>query len=289
MEKIIEEIIWFAYIVLMLGAVSTVIWLIGHGIWVFWEEYKRTFNETARTNMEDMFMFVDAKKLFSFYVGGIFAIPLIVLLITREWILVLPGLIAAVVLPWLIYQTIRTRRLKKFEKQLPDAFIMLSGSLQAGASLSSALEGLVQEQPAPLSQEFELLVRQQRMGVDLDMALTNMEQRLPIPDFIVAISSIKISREVGGNLVEVMDTMAKTLRKKADMEGKIESLTAQGKLQGIVMTMLPLLLGAVLMKIEPVAMGKMFTTPVGWGVLSVIIVMELLGYMTIRKITSIDV
>ena len=132
-------------------------------------------------------------------------------------------------------------------------------------------------------------MRQTRIGVDMETGLSNMEKRLPIPDFIVVVSAIKISREVGGNLIEVMETLADTLRRKASMEGKIESLTSQGRLQGKVMTGLPILLGVVLMQIEPEAMSKLFTTPIGWGTLAVILVMEFLGYMTIQKITSIDV
>ena len=116
-----------------------------------------------------------------------------------------------------------------------------------------------------------------------------MEKRLPIPDFIIALSAIKIAREVGGNLIEVMETLANTLRRKASMEGKIDSLTSQGRLQGKVMTGLPVLLGLVLMQIEPEAMSKLFTTPVGWGTLTVIVVMETLGFMTIKRITDIDV
>lgn len=102
-------------------------------------------------------------------------------------------------------------------------------------------------------------------------------------------TALRINREVGGNLAETIESLADTLRRKSTMEGKIESLTAQGRLQGIVMTGLPILLGMLLNFLEPEAMSKLWTTGVGWMVLAVIIGMEAAGYVIIRKITSIDV
>lgn len=264
-------------------------WLATDTVSEFLSEYREIFHESAKADLADMFMFVDAQRLFFLNVLAISIAPLFVWIITNNFLACVVSAGITAVLPRVIYNSLRRKRLDKFEKQLPDAFMMLSGSLQAGASLNMALENLVQEQPAPLNQEFALLVRQARIGVDFDTAMGNMEKRLPIPDFQIALSAIRISREVGGNLVQVIETMAETLRRKSVMEGKIESLTAQGKLQGIVMAGLPILLALLLMKIEPDAMGLLFTTPAGWATLIVIIVMETLGYLSIRKITSIDV
>ena len=111
----------------------------------------------------------------------------------------------------------------------------------------------------------------------------------PMQDFRMLTTALRINREVGGNLAETIEALADTLRRKATMEGKIASLTAQGKLQGLVMTGLPVLLGVLLNFLEPEAMRKLWTTGIGWTVLSIIVVMELLGYFMIRKITSIDV
>ena len=116
-----------------------------------------------------------------------------------------------------------------------------------------------------------------------------MEKRNPIPDFALVISALRISREVGGNLAEILNSLADTLREKQTMEGKIASLTAQGKIQGVVMTALPLLVMFGLTQIEPVAMAPLFTTWPGWLTLTVIGVMEVMGYFFIQKITAIDV
>jgi tight adherence protein B len=161
--------------------------------------------------------------------------------------------------------------------------------MRAGASLTVAMESMVKEQRPPLSQEFDLLLREQRVGVDFDTALKNMEKRLPIQDFIMVVSGMRISREVGGNLADILETLADTLRMKHQMEGKIKALTAQGKMQGLVMTSLPLFLMFILTHMEPEAMAPLYNTYVGWATLAVIAVMEVVGYMAIQKIVSIDV
>jgi tight adherence protein B len=155
--------------------------------------------------------------------------------------------------------------------------------------LNVALESMVSESQPPLAQEFELMLREQRLGVDLDTALQNMERRMPLQDFIMVVAGMRISREVGGNLADTLEGIADTLRRKLTMEGKIQALTAQGRMQGIVMTCLPLFLMFILKYMEPVAMAPLFNTWYGWLTLAFIIVMEFVGYFFISKIVNIDV
>ncbi len=255
----------------------------------FMVDYKTAFTETASSNLADMFSVADPLKLFYLNVGAIVIVPGLVYLAFGDWTLALGILIALILLPNMLYKIGRRRRLKRFESQLPDGLGLVSGSMRAGASLNIALESLVREQQPPLSQEFALFLRQQRIGVDFETSLTHMEKRVPLNDFSMVIAALRISREVGGNLAEVLEALAETLRRKHMMEGKIDSLTAQGKLQGVVMTGLPILLAVLLNFMEPEAMAKLWTTPIGWAVLGVIVFMEIMGYMMIRKITSIDV
>jgi len=284
-----ETVLYFSFIILASISSGMIGWVAARAFRKFWNEYQSTFSESATNNLGDMFMFVDPQKLFMFNIIGVVVIPIFVWLVSHNLIATVAAMAGMIALPWWIYKTIKKNRFKRFEQQLPEALMAISSNLQAGASLQMAFEGLINEQPKPLNQEFELLIRQTRIGVDMETGLSNMEKRLPIPDFIVVVSAIKIAREVGGNLIEVMEKLANTLRRKASMEGKIDSLTSQGRLQGKVMTGLPILLGVVLMQIEPKAMSMLFTTPMGWATLAVIIVMEILGYLTILKITSIDV
>jgi len=251
--------------------------------------YRNVFTESASANMADMFLFIDTTRLFYINLAAIIIFPLLVWFIVGDMPTALAVFVLIALLPGIVYRSMRKKRLRRFEEQLPDGLLMIAGAMRAGASLNIALEGLVKEQPAPLSQEFELFMREQRIGVDFEKSLNNMEKRLPIQDFHMLTSALRINREIGGNLAEILEALAETLRRKHQMEGKIDSLTAQGKLQGIVMTGLPVLLGVLLYLMEKEAMEKLWTTTIGWIVLGIILIMESMGYIMIRKITTIDV
>ncbi len=264
-------------------------WLLSRKALAFLEGYKETFTTTASSNLSDMFLFVDPNRLFMLNLAAIVIFPALTWLVFRDVAAMIAVLLIVMLAPPFFYRRLRSQRLARFEAQLPDALLMVSGAMRAGASLNIAMEGLVKEQPAPISQEFELFLKEQRLGVEFNESIKAMEERNPIPDFTMLVTALRINREVGGNLAETMETLGETLRRKAMMEGKIDSLTAQGRLQGMVMTGLPILLGVLLYFMEPEAMSKLWTTPVGWGLCIVIVVMEAMGYFIIKKITSIDV
>lgn len=265
------------------------IWIAMQGVRALLARQKSQLETSSKTTLADMFIFIDATQLFYYNVAALVVLPTLVWLFTANPVFVTGTAVATLILPKYYIAMLKTRRLKRFEEQLPDALLMVSGAMRAGASLNVALESMIKEQKPPLSQEFELMLREQRLGVDFDQALVNMEKRNPLQDFSLVVSGLRISREVGGNLAEILESLAHTLREKATMEGKIRSLTAQGKMQGLIMSCLPLLMMAALNWIEPKAMGTMFTTLFGWVTLSVIIVMIVIGYLFIRKITTIDV
>lgn len=244
---------------------------------------------TANTDLAAMFIFIDPKLLFKYSVGSLIVIPILLLIVLDNPLIAVVSGVVVAFMPRYFVKHLRKSRLDLFEKQLPDALLMVSGGMRAGASLSVALESMVKEQKPPLAQEFDLMLREQRLGVDFDTALSNMEKRMPLPDFVLLVAAMKITREVGGNFAEILESLAITLRRKHEMEGKIKALTAQGKLQGIVMAMLPVFLLAILTFMEPAAMAPLYNTLYGWGVLLVVSIMITVGYLGIRKIVNIDV
>lgn len=244
---------------------------------------------TAKTDLAAMFIFIDPKLLFKYSVGSLIVIPIVLLIVLDNPLIAVVSGVVVAFMPRYFVKHLQKSRLELFEKQLPDALLMVSGGMRAGASLSVALESMVKEQKPPLAQEFDLMLREQRLGVDFDTALSNMEKRMPLPDFVLLVAAMKITREVGGNFAEILESLATTLRRKHEMEGKIKALTAQGKLQGIVMAMLPVFLLAILTFMEPAAMAPLYNTLYGWGVLLVVSIMITVGYLGIRKIVNIDV
>jgi len=252
-------------------------------------EWRASFTENARVTLEDMFLFIDPSRLFRLNLLMFVLLPLLAWLLTGAPVLaVLAGLLGAV-LPRVAWVVMRHRRSMRLVQQLPDGLTMMAGSLRAGASLQNALDMVVRESPAPLSQEFSLLLREQRLGLALEDSLRGLGQRLKMEDIDLFVAALTIAKEVGGNLSEILDRLAAALRAKAVMEGKIRALTAQGKLQGIIVGLLPIFLAGILYVMDPPAMLPLFTTVYGWGVMAGIAVLLMLGAVFIRKIVSIDV
>ena len=255
----------------------------------FMDRQKSSIDAAAKTDLAEMFIFVDSNQLFVYNMAALLVFPPAVYLIFDGFVLPITVAILIAFIPKYLVSRLRKTRMSTFERQLPDALLMVSGGMRAGASLAVALESMVKEQKPPLAQEFDLMLREQRLGIDFDTALSNMEKRMPLPDFILLVAAMRITKEVGGNFAEILESLSITLRRKLEMEGKIKALTAQGKLQGIVMACLPLFLMGILTLMEPEAMAPLYNTLYGWITLFVIFVMVGLGYLGISKIVNIDV
>jgi tight adherence protein B len=191
--------------------------------------------------------------------------------------------------PGLLMQTLRRRRLARFERQLPAALMSLAGGLSAGASLAVALKHIVEQSEAPLSQEFGLMLREQRLGVPFAAALDNLHGRVPSEATVLVVAALRVAAQTGGNLAEALERIADTLRSRQMLQGKIRALTAQGRLQAWIVGSLPVFLGLALDRLEPQAMAVLWHTPLGWSVLAVGAVLETAGIFLIRRIVNIDV
>jgi tight adherence protein B len=199
------------------------------------------------------------------------------------------GILVGVLAPRFLLSFLKKRRVDKFIYQFPDALMTLAAALRAGASLSKGLEQLALRQPPPLSQEFALVVAEHRVGRDLSEALEEMCVRIPRQELELFAAAVGISRGVGGNLADTLDSLAKTLSEKMHIEGKIAALTGSGRSQGWVVSLLPVAVGAVLFKQQPKEMSLLFTEVYGWAVLAIVGIMMTLAVFMIRKIVNIDV
>lgn len=279
---------WTVALLVMAGVTIAGVAL-AHAGEAFLHRYRRNFVNQARLNLADMFLFMDTQKLFTVNVVAMLVLSAMAWAISGNALLGIATLVLVAVMPRKIYAWLKQRRLDRIQQQLPDALLMLSASLKAGVGFAPALETLVQDGQPPLAQELALLLREQRMGVRTDEALDNFAKRVPIVDVGLFVSAVSISREVGGNLADTLSTLAETLRRKLIMEGKVKALTAQGRLQGIVMALLPVGLIGFLALFYSETMQPMFNTWTGWLVLGTASVMEYLGYRMCRKIMTIDI
>ncbi|MCX5781189.1 MAG: type II secretion system F family protein [Elusimicrobia bacterium] len=181
------------------------------------------------------------------------------------------------------------KKLELFDNQLIEALGMLANSVRAGQSFMQALENMVKDTKDPISSQFADALRQVKLGVSVNKALEEITERIRSKDLKIVITSINLARETGGNLGEILSRIADTMRERKKIRGKINALTAQGRMSGMVMGAVPFILLFVLYFIEPEIMGLLFTTLLGNLMLTVAVIMISLGMFVINKIISIDI
>ena len=180
-------------------------------------------------------------------------------------------------------------RLSSFNKQLPDTITLLSNSLRAGSSFLQSIELVSREGGPPMSEEMGRVVREVNLGLGMEEALHNLVRRIKSDDLDLMVTAIGIQQQVGGNLAEILDTIAFTIRERVRIKGDINTLTAQGRVSGYLVAFLPIALGAALNAINPSFMEPLFTQTIGRILIGVGAVMMIIGFLAIRKITDIKV
>ena len=271
------------------AAAGLLAWFAAHAGTGAMGRYRSAFPERTRFQAQEFFFFVDPKHLFVVNIAVMLLGAVLAWIVTGNAIIAVPVFFALALLPRLLYAGMRHRRMYKFEQQLPDALMMLSGGLRAGVGLNAAMQQLVSEASAPLVQEFTLMLREQRLGVTLEQSLNNLARRMPTQTTVLVVSAMRIASDTGGGLAETLERTAYTIRSRLQMEGKIAALTAQGKLQAWVVSLLPVLLMLVLDRMEPEAMHYLWHTRLGWATLAGMAALESMGIYVIRRIIAIDV
>jgi tight adherence protein B len=181
------------------------------------------------------------------------------------------------------------KRTEKMREQLPDVLTIMASSLRAGHSFMQALDTTAREIAQPAATEFQRVVSEIRLGRPTDDALEALAVRVGSPDFRWAVLAVNIQREVGGNLAEILDNVADTLRERAMMRRQIKVLTAEGRLSAWVLTGLPIAIGVYMYAVNPDYIGLLFTTKLGLFMLGTAVVLLVLGIFWMRKIVDIDV
>ncbi|MBM7660294.1 tight adherence protein B [Bacillus mesophilus] len=199
------------------------------------------------------------------------------------------GGITGFVLPKWYLNKKQKERLRAFNESLPDMITTIIGSLRAGFSFPQALKTVVEEANSPIKEEMETVLREMQYGSNIEESLQGLKDRMPSDDLDLMIQAILIQRQVGGNLATVLDKIVETIRDRTKIQRQIVTLTAQGRLSGIVIGLLPVILGCVLYLIEPDYIGTLFTNVIGIIMLSAGVISSAIGFVFIRKLTTIEV
>ncbi len=180
-------------------------------------------------------------------------------------------------------------RMKKFSNQLPDALDLISSSVKGGQSLNSAVQNVAEEMPEPICDEFRIMSDELMFGVTFETALSHLVLRVPTPDVQFFTSALLIQKETGGNLSEVLDGLQRTIRERFRILGQVRSLTAQGKLSGVIVALLPLALLLAIHLTNAAYLSNLFTEKIGRILLACAGGLQLIGVFFIRKIVNIEV
>jgi tight adherence protein B len=199
------------------------------------------------------------------------------------------GPVAAWVLSAIYLRFRQGRRTRAFNNQLGDTITLLSNALKAGYSFAQALASVSRNASPPISEEFTRATREIALGISVDDALNHMVERNKSEDFDLLVTAVQIQRVVGGNLAEILDTIAFTIRERVRIQGEIRTLTAQAKISGIIITLLPFGLAAVLAVISPSYFSPMLSDSFGHVMLGAGVFMIIIGAAAIQKIVKIEV
>lgn len=237
---------------------------------------------------------VDEKKItllmlfMSFGLGSLFFILF--------WPKVLIGLVFGVSvtimgwsLPLIIVKNIYERRCTKFVDQMVDGLTIMANGIKSGSNAPQAMSRVVEIMANPISQEFQTVLTQTQFGQSFEAALNDLGDRIPRPDVQMFVTSVNILKETGGNLAETFQTIVTVVRERQKVEKKIEAMTAQGLMQGMIVTMVPFALAGIFFLIDPNFIKPMFTTTLGLFLCFVILVLQIIGGVVIKKIVTIKV
>jgi len=263
---------------------------------------KRDFGANLLRDLGAADLKLKPSEFLAIWAGAIVGLPIVLFLVgfvvpsLQSPLILLLGLFLGFLIPRFWLRRRKSSRLNAFNKQLPDTITLIANALRAGSSFLQAIELVVREARPPINIEFGRVIREVNLGLPFDQALENMVRRVRSDDLELMATAIAIQHQVGGNLAEILDSIAFTIRERVRIKGEINTLTAQQRLSGYVVAGLPIGLAAILFVIAPSFFQPMFEKPpdllgIPVGVILLVIggVAMFIGFQIIRKIVDIEV
>lgn len=249
--------------------------------------------EEQRANLKDMMLFIDPKKLVLFNtvcpIASTFIFAMFIGINFGSYILgALIGLTIGFLIPSIAVKRIIVNRKNKFSSQISDGLIILSSCLKGGLSLLQAVEALVEELPAPISQEFGLILRENKMGMSLEESFEKLNKRLPSEELNLLTTAILVSRETGGDITQLFGTLINTIRAKLKLSDNVKTLSMQGKIQGVIMSILPIIFTMMVYSFNPHYFDVMLANSMGRALLVYAVISEIVGIFLIRAFSRMN-
>ena len=234
---------------------------------------------------------IQLRLLFCITAAGVIAGALILFdVMVFIWlpVAVFIGLIGYMLPRWFFYLKLAGRK-RVFESRILDLAMGLANGLRAGQALPQSLEAIVRRLDGPIHEEFAVVLREYRLGLDLPEALERLHLRMPCEDLRLLITSIRLTTQSGGSLADVLSQMTEMIRKRTEYQEKLRTMTAQGRFEAIAISIAPLAAFIILYFIDTELMAPMLQTGLGWAAIGVVVMLEVVGFFVINKIVTIEV
>lgn len=284
---------WISY-PLFCTSISVVVYMLFDRVLAYLRKRSLGQREEVIRILELMFVETDRKKItwlmimVSFGLGGLWFL----VLWPRATLGLLIGTVVTVTMwsvPLMYVKRQWEKRCSRFVEQMVDGLTIMSNGIKAGLSVTQSMERVSENLPNPISQEFNLVLSQIRLGRSVEEALIDLGDRIPKPDVQMYVTAINILKETGGNLAETFSTIVVVIRERQKVERKIEAMTAQGIMQGIMVSMIPFLILGLFYFTDPGYLAPMFSTTLGIVLLIVMLGLQIMGGIAIRKVVTIKV
>jgi len=248
----------------------------------------RSFTAQVQSRLVAAGIPLKGEEYITISLGLIILVPLFTYLISANFWLAVIMFILTLILPGIYINIKKARRLQTFEAQLADSVVMMANALRGGFGFQQAMETVVKEMPPPIATEFDWCLREMNLGFSQEEALLHLGERVKSEDLDMVISGIIIQKQVGGNLAQILDNICDTMRDRARIKKQVRALTAQGKLSGLIIGLLPVALLAIMLVLNPEHVYFLFKDQRGLVMLGAAVVMEIIGAFFINRIIDIE-
>jgi tight adherence protein B len=273
------------YIVFFIGAFCVAIAILNF-LFEVWRKWQVKQADKMVDELSDSFIFVEKKKGI-LIAASPFILGVLLWVAIGNYIGGIIGFVVGLFVPSQLIKMARANRLRQFQSQLVDTLLILSSSLKGGMSIVQAIEVVCEEMPVPTSQEFGLILKENRLGISLEESMNGLRARIQTEEVNLIVTSILVARETGGELPRVFSRLVSTIRSNIKLKQKMATLTLQGRLQGVIMAILPIVFTYYIYKQTPGHFDIMFQTDLGRKLMIGAVVAYVLGLFFIKKISTI--
>lgn len=276
-------------LILAFSSISLIFWQILPLLSARFEQaQKKKFDKTVE-KLDKMFVEVQREKVFPLFALSPFILGITGFILFKSFLAILAGIALGLILPSLIVRNLEKKRKRKFHNQLVDTLLILSNSLKSGLSFLQAIEVVVEEMPAPISQEFNLLLNENKIGIPFEDSLERLNKRMYSEELNMMVTSVLVARETGGDLNKIFERLTVTIRQKKKISQQVETLTLQARWQGMIMMALPIVFSFGVAQINPHFFDMMLKSQIGRFLLIYAVISQVIGMLMIHRFSKVEI